>query len=313
MRLRKRLRKGYKKTSRAVRYWFGRQMLRLGLFLIPLFPLAFIVLLASFAGKLAWYLRGKDRRLAFANMELAFPSLTDEEKTSISKTAARNLLKNLLELAWINGHPDLMPKLVELEGMEHIQNAAANGKGVVVISAHLGNFMLLCLRLAMECDGFSVVINIPPDKGIAAMLRSCHARFSMNPINRNPQWASFRESLRRLKKDEVICLIADEEARKGGVFVDFFGHLVPTPKGPAALAIRSGATVVPAFAYHLPEGRQKVVVHPPLRMPEGYTDEHIQEGTAVFTKTIEEAIREHPEEWAWINNRWRKRLTKTGP
>ncbi|HUT04588.1 MAG TPA: hypothetical protein VM163_11945 [bacterium] len=311
MRLRKRFRKARKRLTRAAKFWTGRQLLRAALLLIPRFPLGWIERLSDRSGSIAWHVTKSDWRRALDNMRLALPDLSEPERIRMCKQVARNLARNVLELLWIVGHPHLAADIVQVEGLEHIKSAVSRGRGVVVLSAHFGNFMMLCLRLALEDFPFSAVINMPQDPQTAAMvIKGCQEVFGMHPIDRSPRWASFRECLSRLKNGEVICLIMDEEARKGGVFVDFFGYQVPTPKGPAALAIRSGAKVAPAFAYNLPGGRQKIVVQPPLNMPSEYNDESVRQATAVMTKAIEAVVREDPEQWSWISHRWRKRLDK---
>jgi len=310
MRLKRRFRKARKRLVRAAKIWTGRQLLRAVLGVLPRLPLGWIERLSEWAGNIAWHVRKSDWRRALGNMRLALPDLSAEERVEICKRVARNLARNALDLVWFVGHPDQVSNLVRLEGLEHIRSALSKGKGVVVLSAHFGNFMMLCVRLAQEEFPFSAVINMPKDPKTAAIFKRCQEGFGMHPIDRSPQWASFRECLKRLNNGEVVCLIMDEEARKGGVFVDFFGYQVPTPKGPAALAIRSGAEVVPAFAYNLPGGRQKIVVQPSLDMPSDYNDESVRQATAVMTKAIEAVVRKDPEQWSWISHRWRKRLVK---
>jgi len=261
-------------------------------------------------GDIAWHIRGQERKLALGNLRIAFPQKSEEERTEIARQVARNLIRNGLELIWLLGHRDLISKLVRVEGVEHLRDAISTGNGVILLTAHFGNFMLLSARLAEESDRVSVLINMPPDAKMADMIRRYQERVGVHPIARSPEWASFRECLRRLQNGEVVCLIADEEARSGGVFVDFFGYLVPTPKGPAALAIRSGAEVVPAFAYHLPGGSQKIVIDRPLKIPRNDTQDSITEATAILTKVIERVIRDDPTQWSWITHRWRKRRGK---
>ena len=314
MRLRepfRKARKARKRLIRAAKFWTGRQLLRLVLLLTPRFPLGWIGRLSDWSGSIAWHVTKSDWRRALDNMRLALPDLSEQERIRICKQVARNLARNVLDILWILGHRHLAADIVQVEGMEHIKSAVSRGSGVVVLSAHFGNFMMLCLRLASEGFPFSVVINMPQDPQTAAiLLKACRERFGLHLIDRRPQWASFRECLSRLRNGEAVCLIMDEEARKGGVFVDFFGYQVPTPRGPAALAIRSSAEVVPAFAYNLPNGSQKIVVQPPLKMPSEYNEDCVRQGTAAMTKAIEAVVREAPEQWSWISHRWRKRLAK---
>lgn len=308
MRLRKRLRRGYKAVSRAVRYWLAVQILRVLLATYPRLPLSWTERAGRALGGVAWWVRKRDRELALSNLELVFGDRADAERKRISKEAARLLLVNALQVVWMAGNPRKMHELVEVEGLEHIVKARSEGKGAILLSAHFGNFVLLTLRMGFEDFTFSTVVNMPSSEILSSFIRNRAQGMGLNIISRKPRWAAVKSMVRRLQANEVVCVLADEEARKGGVWVDFFGYTVPTPQGPAALALRSGAPVLPTFIYRLGGGRQRIVIDPPLVLPRQEGLSAAKESMEVMTKSIEAVIREHPEEWPWVSHRWRKRL-----
>ena len=313
MRLRKlskKLRKRYKAASRSVRYWLGSQILKALLAILPLFPLAFLERVGRAMGSLARRIMRESRELASSNLRLALPDLSEDERSRIGKAAAQNLLINAFQVVWMVGHRREMRELIEIDGLEHVADSLKSGNGTILLGAHFGNFILQCLRLGSENFTFSTIVNMPKAKGLSSIITRKANEMGLNIIPRRRAWAATRETINRLSNNEVVCVIADEEARKGGVFVDFFGHQVPTPKGPAQLALRSGADVLPVFIYRLGGARQRIVIEPPLQIPRDDTEDMVEGGTAIMAKAIEGVVREHPEEWAWITHRWRKRRRK---
>ena len=115
-----------------------------------------------------------------------------------------------------------------------------------------------------------------------------------------------RRMLRRLRGNEIICIIADEYKRHGGVTVPFFGHPVPTAPGPALLALRTGAALLPLFVVRQPDDTHRVIIDPPLEhAPTGDRDADVRALTALFTGRIEHYIRSYPDQWWWLNRRWK--------
>ena len=311
-RLAKRIRRAYKAVSRSVRYWLGAQLLRVLLAVLPLFPLTFLERVARMIGNLAWHVMRRNRALALGNLRLALPEQSEGERLLVSKKVARSLIVNAFQVAWMAGHRERMRELIEIDGLEHVRSALGRGHGVILLGAHFGNFILQCLRLGLEDFAFSTIVNMPESRSISDILTRGANELGLNIIPRARAWSATRDTLNRLKNNEVVCVITDEEARKGGVFVDFFGYQVPTPRGPALLAARSGAEVLPAFIYRDFGARHRIVVESPVDIPRDDTAEAVEKGTAIVTKIIENVVRKYPEEWAWITHRWRKRLDKSG-
>ena len=109
-----------------------------------------------------------------------------------------------------------------------------------------------------------------------------------------------------LRKNEIICFIADENKRRGGVEVDFFGHNTPTAVGPAVLSLRTGAALVPLFIVRQKDNTHKIIIEPALECNlSGNKSEDIHTLTSAFTKRIEFYIREYPDQWLWTNRRWK--------
>jgi KDO2-lipid IV(A) lauroyltransferase len=124
-----------------------------------------------------------------------------------------------------------------------------------------------------------------------------------------PWERALRQILSGLRKNEIVCLLADEKKRKTGVLVDFFGHPAPTAPGPAVLALRTGAPLVPIFIARSNEGLQHIYIEPQLDLSlNGDRSSDIPTVVSAYTKVIEHYVRMYPDQWFWINNRWKKQI-----
>jgi KDO2-lipid IV(A) lauroyltransferase len=120
---------------------------------------------------------------------------------------------------------------------------------------------------------------------------------------------ALRQILSRLRKNEIVCILADEKKSKTGVIVDFFGHPAPTAPGPAVLALRTGAPLVPIFIARSNDGLQHIYIEPQLELNlNGDRSSDIPTVVKAYTKVIENYIRMYPDQWFWINNRWKKQI-----
>ncbi|MGH3054330.1 MAG: lysophospholipid acyltransferase family protein, partial [Gaiellaceae bacterium] len=108
-----------------------------------------------------------------------------------------------------------------------------------------------------------------------------------------------------LKANRCVCMLGDQDARRHGVFVPFFGRLASTPVGPAALALRSGAPLIPAFERRLDDQRHRIEFHPPLTVEYPEAPDAALRLTALHTALLEARVRERPSDWFWLHRRWK--------
>jgi KDO2-lipid IV(A) lauroyltransferase len=127
------------------------------------------------------------------------------------------------------------------------------------------------------------------------------SHFGTQSVGRGTPGAA-RQLLRILRESEALALLVDQDIEAEGCWVPFFGRLAHTPLGPAHLALRRRAVVIPTFDERLPSGRHRVTFHPPLEL-----DPDPVRATAQMSLVIEEQIRRRPEQWVWMHRRWRRR------
>jgi KDO2-lipid IV(A) lauroyltransferase len=230
-----------------------------------------------------------------------------KEIERLTKEAMVNFYQNYLELFFSTGpHRNKLLNPITIEGREHLDRALSQGKGVIVVSAHLNNFTLMVLKLAAEGYRISIAIRDFKDPVQSRIYRGCRRLINLKSILIKPSSHFLRDVLRLLKRNGIICLIADENKRHGGVFVDFFGHSAATATGPAHLAIKTGVPIVPVLMVRDNGNTQRVVVEAPLDFePSGNRKRDIRMITSGFTKTIESYVRRYPGQWRWDHFRWK--------
>lgn len=180
--------------------------------------------------------------------------------------------------------------------------AAALGRGILVLTAHYGNWELLAAAHGLVGLPLSFVVR-PLDHPILDEMAARFRRRSGAELIVKRQ--AVREVLQALRRQRMVGILLDQNAtRAEGVFVPFFGIAASTSKGLALIALRTGAPVVPVFLRREPGGRHCMEVGPAIPAPaDGDADAY----TAAFNQVIETAVRRAPEQWLWMHARWRTR------
>jgi KDO2-lipid IV(A) lauroyltransferase len=244
------------------------------------------------------------RRDAIEALRRSLPELGEAERTAILDTLYRNLGMNLVEefrLPSMN-EADLRD-LMTWDGQEHCTQVLGAGKGLLVLSAHTGNWDLLCTIAPKLNLPSTIITKRIKNRALNDFWMETRGRFGLKFV---PAHHSYRQCLAALRKNEIVGFILDQNMiRTEGIFVDFFGKPACTSPGLAYMSAQSGAAVVPAFAWRRPDGSHAVKVLPPIPPPPDRQPETIRAYTQLYTRIIETFVREHPEQWIWIHRRWR--------
>lgn len=266
---------------------------------VALLPLRAIRWLGAGLGTLLWPLARERRQITLRNLELCFPTLSAEQRVALAKQNFRNTAIGFLETAkvWFTATTAL-GKHVEVEGLAHLQRAAANGKGVLVLGFHLTDLELGGAALAPFCK-------------LAAMYRP-HANPLFEQAMRSGRERHFpliprddvRAMLRWLKSGGCVWYAADQDyGAQHSVFAPFFGIPAATITATSRFAKLSGATVLPFTHVRTARGI-KLILHPPLTsIPSG--DEAADAATA--NAFLEQWLREHPADYLWLHRRFKTR------
>lgn len=242
-------------------------------------------------------------RVARENLALAFPDRSLEEREAILHAHYRELGRVASE------YPSL-PELVraplgevvaEATGLEHLERAVRGGRGLLLMTGHFGNFELLGSWLG-RIHPVDFVVKPLSNPRVDRWLDDLRAR---SGVGRIPIGAGARGIFKSLRANRWVAMLGDQDARSAGVFVPFFGRLTSTPRGPADIALRTGASMVMGFPIRGADGRHRLDVEAPLPVPEGDDEAAVVELTARHTARLESWVRAHPDHWLWLHRRWK--------
>jgi len=279
----------------------------------PRVPLEWGLRIGAAIGGLAFGLARPARRKVLAHLRVAFPEKDESWRTDVGRRSFANLGRSFFELfhfdeilAGVEGRGKYVGYL-RVKGQERLVRQAALDRGVIFITGHCGNWELVAAYVARMGYKVNTIVRDLFDPRIDRLLTERRDRHGYHPIPRDGAHAT-RETLMVLRRKEVLAFLMDQDAKVRGVFVPFFGHLAYTPSGPAVIARRARMEVLPGFLHRRPEGGHEFVIGHPVPWPQtGDKETDIIEYTAALTKTIEENIRRHPDEWVWMHRRWKRR------
>jgi KDO2-lipid IV(A) lauroyltransferase len=248
------------------------------------------------------------RQTGLRNLEMALPELSQQEHRRILEGVFENLGRQLGEFSqFLKISREKISDIVIYEGFENYAQAAAKGRGVLMLTGHIGAWELCAFAQGVYGHPLSFLAR-PLDNPLLEKLIARYRALSRNtPIDKNN---SVREVLKQLRQGKDIGLLIDVNTLESeGVFCDFFGMPACSTTGLAVFALRSDAPVVPGFLIW-DEKLNKHVLRFAPEIPlirTGDFKEEVALNTARYTRAIEECVRRHPEQWLWIHKRWRTR------
>ena len=254
-------------------------------------------------GVLVSVLIRKQREQAIAELTRCFPGKTRDEIRAMTRRMFEHQGMNQVELfRWIGGRDTEIDPTISMKGSEVVADALARGKGIAVLTAHIGNFDLMGLWAARRYP-MTIISKDLKNDGLNKFWMEARRKSSLGIV---PAHNSYRDCLRVLKKNGCLGFILDQNMiRKEGIFVDFFGKPACTTPGLAVLAAHAGAPVVPVFIVRREDGRHEVHALPAMEPPEDRKPDTMAKATQAYTKVIEDFIRQYPEQWIWMHRRWR--------
>lgn len=270
-------------------------------------PLGFNYFLGSVLGRLAYCIVLRHRRVAMESLAVAFPEKSPGQRRQIARDFFVFMAQASFGLLYYLRHPERLSD-VHVEGINHIDEALAKGKGVVLVSAHIGSFPLLSLKLASLGYPVNFVTRPMRDSRAGDYLYELRTKAGVKTIFSYPRRECVQDIIVALRRNEVVILQMDQNFGSGGVWVKFFGKLAATPVGPISLALRTQAAVVPAYIYQQSMDRHCIKIFSEERIVLFEDkDETILRNAIRLTRIIEGWIREHPCQWGWIHKRWKSR------
>jgi KDO2-lipid IV(A) lauroyltransferase len=269
--------------------------------------------ISNFLGKILFNVAKKHREIALDNLTYAFGhEKQSEEIEKIAQQVFINLVQIVFEIAWsLQLDKKHLSRQFKIDGFHHIKKAHEKGKGVLALTAHIGNWELLSVLAGMIDLPMSVAVRPLDFKPLDHYVQKLRSRFGGKII---PKQRSFRKIFRCLARREFVYLLMDQNVDwYEGVFVDFMGHRACTNKGLALLALKTGAPVVPVFmvreksGFRVEFGPEIITVHT------GDRQKDIEINTQEYNRVIENVIRRYPDQWFWVHQRWKTKPYQAWP
>jgi len=267
-------------------------------------PDALVLACGDVTGVAVFLLDRSHRRVAEANLARAFPSRSAAERRSIVRAAFKHfgrLLFEMLKFSTLSAEQVL--ERVEFDGGERVRLAYGQGKGVLFITGHFGFWELHALAHPLQFEPIGVLARTLDNVQLNELLEHIRQRTGNTVIYRQ---RSIRRVMRLLSERHGVAVLIDQHIQgPDAVYVEFFERRAATTSAVAALALRTGAPVVPVFALPLPNGRYRLIYEHPVEPPAADSEDAIREFTQRCTDVLEMYVRRHPDLWLWMHRRWR--------
>src|SRR5437773_7454484 len=250
------------------------------------------------------------RRIAERNLATAFPVRTPEARRAIGRGAFAHFGRLLFEiLKFSTLSPEAMLACVEFDGEDRARLAYAHGKGVLFFTGHFGFWELHAIVHALRIEPIGVLARALDNPDLNALLEQIRQRTGNTVIYRQ---GTIRRVMRMLQRRLGVAVLIDQHIlTRDAIYVDFFERPAATTSAVAALALRTGAPVVPVFALPIGGGRYRMIYEHAVEPPRAATADAVQEFTQRCTDVLEMYVRRHPELWLWMHRRWRENGTRT--
>jgi KDO2-lipid IV(A) lauroyltransferase len=270
------------------------------------FPLRTSVKLGGALGLFFFDVVRMRRRVTIENLDRAFgDALGAREKVRIGRASYVNFAKSIIEFASLGRLTgDDYRRIVRFEGLENLRAPLEGGHGVVAVTGHFGSWELLGAGVASCGLPVDFLVGEQANSLVNDLMNDLRRSAGIGTIERG---AAARGVFDALKKRRIVALLADQDARAAGIFVDFFGTPASTFQGPAQFACRTGSPIVCCAIVRRADETHDAILFPPIypRADAPSRDEEVLRLTREHTKILEECVRRNPEQYFWAHRRWK--------
>jgi KDO2-lipid IV(A) lauroyltransferase len=292
------------KLIRDIVYYFVLTIYKVSNFL----PLRFCFAMGSIFGIISYYILRTEKRRALTHLELVYG--TEKSKREIRTIARENFKKigiNVMENICMKRIAPLLNENVTVEGLENVETALRNGRGLIWVTGHLGNWEIMPVYFSTVLKYPVSVIAAPLyDERLTEFVKKWRELFSVETIIRGGL-SSYRMIREAFSKNKILGLLIDQDTRVPGVFVDFFGRKAYTPRGAVELALKFKAPIVVGFCRRRNRFSHEIKVYSYNIAQGNDYEDTILKNTQALTTIIEKEIASRPEDWVWMHRRWKRR------
>lgn len=275
---------------------------RVGQFIALNLPLKAGYAIAQGISDLRYIFAFMDRKAVSENLKAIFPEKSDREIRRIRIRVFRNFAKYLVDFFRFSKITrDEVKKYIGIENSHYFDEVLKKGKGVVVLSAHLGNWELGGAVVGLLGYSLWVVVLPHKDKKVDEFFNRQRESKGVKII---PLGKAARQCFRVLRNNELLGLVGDKDFSDKGVVLDFFGRPALFPQGPAELALKTGAVIVPAFMVRNGDDSCTLKIENPIEFSPTGSPDDLSNLMRRYITIMEEAIKKYPEQWYMFRRFW---------
>lgn len=245
------------------------------------------------------------KKIVLKNLHIAFPGNDIGTNKNLAYRIYLSFAITLVEILYLPFlKKDDLADVVECENPELIVKKFNQGKGVILLSSHFGNWEFIAISVAIQIQlPFSVIVKPLRNPLVFEWMNKARTKFGNEVV---PLGISIRKTYQTLKEKKIVAMVADQRGPAEGVKVDFFGKKVSIYTGPAALALKTGAPLICGIPVRDKNYKYKttLVEISVDDLPES-EEKKVLEISQRYTSYLEKVIRENPEQWLWMHNRWK--------
>ena len=288
-----------------IRFWFEFVVVVLIRRVSVLLPRQISLLLGSGIGLIFYALHARRRELAIMNLRSVFPAWDKAQCHATLRATFKQFGRHIIDLFNFSSmKPESMLSLVDVEGMEYVKKANSQRVGVMYFAGHFGGWELQIMVHAHLFDPIVMIARTLDNPYLEKMIERMRGRIGTRVVSRE---GAVRGLLRALKDRVSVGMMIDQHIQdRSAVVVEFLGRPAATTSTIAALALRTGAPIIPVFAIPTSNGRYRMIYEEPIEPPGAGDPNPVLTYTQRCTDVLESYIRRHPHLWLWMHRRWRQ-------
>ena len=232
-------------------------------------------------------------------------SMTASEAARLNRGVYKHFGQTLFELAHIfRVNNKNLDKYVVFEGGENLIRALAKGRGVFLLSAHLGNWEMITAAVSIRYGVLSAIASPQHSPSVERLIYAIRTRFGMEVI---PKKKGLKKMISAINQNRIVGILLDLNTKwDQGVFVDFLGRPACTNKALALMALKMDTPIIPGFSVRKEDGLYHIILEEEVKLIRtGDRTADIEENTALFTRIIEAQVKRYPDQWLWVHRRWK--------
>ena len=277
-------------------------LLRAVVMVAGMFPPSATLRGGRWLGRLLQVLDRTHRRVAVKNLERSRGMCPPDEIPEFVGRVYEHVGRSIVEMMMIPKLLDRLGTLVRLERFHVVDDVRRLGKGMITIIGHLGNWELIGLAVGAAGHPLHSLARPIENPRVDRYLNRFRTQTGQKIISK---YEALGEMIRVIRKNEILIVQVDKDARKHGIYVDFFGRPASTHRSPAILSLKYGTPIVVANIFR-DEGIHHCILSDPI-LPDAFRGrpDPVRALTQAYTEKFEECVRAHPDQWFWLHDRWK--------